>query len=340
MLPHLEVIARQCGVAARDQLAHAGLSRRGLERAVATGVLQRRGPRLVIDPQWSSEGDERAELRHRLFAALCECAPRQRATALVFRRSAAALWGLDGLAGPAGPAAGAVPTEIAVARGNTVSGSVFRVRPVAPAERAEVEGLPVTSPVRTLVDIGQVVEAETLERALESALRKRLATMDELLSALDAAARLRGTSALRSLLTGRPPGLPPTESDAETLFVQLARRAGFPAPLRQFTIPTAEGNFRVDFAWPVMRIAIEIDGAAVHASAGALARDLRRQNAIVLAFASAGWVLLRFSWYDLVAEPYVSQTCAKLREAWSIAGSRPLVAPTGGRMADFANHNS
>jgi very-short-patch-repair endonuclease len=89
-----------------------------------------------------------------------------------------------------------------------------------------------------------------------------------------------------------------------------------------------------------MRIAIEIDGAAVHASAGALARDLRRQNAIVLAFASAGWLLLRFSWHDLVAEPYMSQTCSKLREAWSIAGSRPLAAPAGGLTADFADHNS
>jgi very-short-patch-repair endonuclease len=80
----------------------------------------------------------------------------------------------------------------------------------------------------------------------------------------------------------------------------------------------------VDFAWPTLRVAVEIDGAETHASASALDRDLRRQNRIVLALGPAGWILLRFSWLSLVSEPYKSQTCAQLCQAWSIGSNRPL----------------
>lgn len=52
---------------------------------------------------------------------------------------------------------------------------------------------------------------------------------------------------------------------------------------------------RVDLAWPSHRLAVEADGAGVHASAEALRADLRRQNLIV----AAGWRLLRFTWADL-----------------------------------------
>jgi very-short-patch-repair endonuclease len=322
------LLATQCGIAARDQLMTAGLSRRGLESAVASGALAPRGPRVFVNPHWSSGGELRNEWKRQLFGALCACSPRQRASAVVFRRSAAVLWRLDGLNVVAGTA-GMEPVEIAVFRGRPSPGARCLTRALAPGELDEVEGLPVTSVARTLMDLGQVVSASVLERALESALRKDYVTMARLRGALDAAPRLRGTSCLRSLLASRPAGLPPTESDAETLFVQLARGIGLPAPQRQYVVQTPEGRFRVDFAWPALRVAIEIDGAQTHASASALDRDLRRQNRIVLALGSAGWILLRFSWLSLVSEPYKSQTCAQLRQAWSIGSSHPLAVMGG-----------
>ena len=322
------LLATQCGIAARDQLITAGLSRRGLESAVACGALAARGPRVFVDPRWSSGGELRNEWKRQLFGALCACAPRQRASAVVFRRSAAVLWRLDGLDVVAG-SAGVEPIELAVFRGSPSPGARCLTRPLGPGEVDELESLPVTSVARTLMDLGQVVNASVLERALECALRERYVTVARLRGALDAAPRLRGTSNLRSLLASRPAGLPPTESDAETLFVQLARAIGLPAPQRQYIVQTPEGRFRVDFAWPALRIAIEIDGATTHASPSALDRDLRRQNRIVLALGSAGWILLRFSWLSLVSEPYKSETCAQLRQAWSIGSNRPLTVMGG-----------
>ncbi|MDA8301820.1 MAG: hypothetical protein M0005_09815 [Actinomycetota bacterium] len=283
----------------------------------------------MIDPRWSARGDPAAQWKHELFAAFCSCPPKQRASAAVFRRSAAALWGLDGFVftGAFLPVevGASSSVELAVTRGEGSSqGShrLLRVRPFGPGDLVALEGLPVTSVRRTLIDLGQVADANLIERALESALRTGQATVQELEASLQAAPALRGTRALRSLLAARPPGQVPTASDAETLFVQLVRRAGLPPPQRQFVVRTPEGNFRLDHAWPDVRVAIEIDGAATHASPAALARDLRRQNMILLALSLAGWVLLRFTWVDLVCEPDTSRCIRKLHEAWSLGLSR------------------
>jgi very-short-patch-repair endonuclease len=67
-------------------------------------------------------------------------------------------------------------------------------------------------------------------------------------------------------------------------------------PVRQYRLILGGHAYRVDSAWPGPRLAVEIDGAAVH-GAGQLSSDLRRQNAIVM----DGWVILRFTWQMVVA---------------------------------------
>ena len=268
----------------------------------------------MLSAQWTAGGtspeQREAHWRHDLYAAIFSCSPRVRATVACFRRTAAALWGLDGVE------PGIV--ELAATSGRASSGSLYRPRSFEPAEIAQVDGLRVTSVTRTLLDLGQVVGPEIIERALESALRKRHVSVDALVEAVAAVPRLRGAGALRSVLAGRPPGAPPTESDAETLFLQLARRAGLPEPLRQFSVPTSERAFRLDFAWPLRRVAVEIDGAATHASREALRSDLRRQNRLLLSMVPAGWALLRFTWDDLVDPRFAAQVVDRLREAWVI----------------------
>jgi very-short-patch-repair endonuclease len=274
----------------------------------------RQGRWLLLNPQWVAAGTSperrEAQWRHDLYAAIFACSPRVRATVVCFRRTAAALWGLDGVE------PGIV--ELAATSGRASQGSLYRPRRFEPAEIAELDGLRVTSVTRTLLDLGQVVGPEIVERALESALRKRHVSVDALIEAVAAVPRLRGAGALRAALASRPSGAPPTESDAETLFLQLARRAGLPEPVRQFAVPTNEGAFRLDFAWPLRRVAVEIDGAATHASREALTRDLRRQNRLILTMVPAGWALLRFTWDDLVDSRFASQLVDKLREAWVI----------------------
>jgi very-short-patch-repair endonuclease len=229
---------------------------------------------------------------------------------------------LDGFSvahGRSDPAGTQVPVEVAVVHGRAKERTLFRVDDFAETDVVMLDGLPVTSVARTMTDLGQVAGGRLLERALESALRKRYVTVDELEVVLASRPKHWGTAALRSLLAERPPDLVPTESDAETLFVQLVRDAGLPAPERQFKVHTRDGLYRLDFAWPFVRIAVEIDGAQTHASATALAHDLRRQNAVVLALSAGGWIVLRFTWADLVDARHAQHAMERLREAWSIS---------------------
>ena len=305
----------QFGVASYDQVARRGLTSRRMASTIAEGWLVRPRRWLVVDNRWSSEDAETC-WRRQLHMVVCSCPPRQRASAALFRRSAAALWGIDGT--PFGT------VELAVTRGQTRAEHLYRVRPLAPGDRMLLDGLPVTSVGRTLLDLGQVAGVDIMERAVEWALRKGHVTIEGLARVLSGLPYLRGTRALREVLARRPFGAPPTESDAETLFLQLARKIGLPEPRRQFPVPTGEGMFRLDFAWPSRGLAVEIDGAATHASREALRRDLRRQNSLVLALASGGWSLLRFTWDDIASDRYRDQVAANVREAWVLGLSRTV----------------
>ena len=56
---------------------------------------------------------------------------------------------------------------------------------------------------------------------------------------------------------------------------------------------------RVDFAFPEIRLAIEVDGYEHHASLHAFQHDRARQNELV----AAGWTVLRFTWDDITRRP-------------------------------------
>jgi hypothetical protein len=72
-----------------------------------------------------------------------------------------------------------------------------------------------------------------------------------------------------------------------------------PAPVQQFRIEVSGRWLRLDAAYPEARVAVELDGAAFHGSREARERDLRRDTAL----AALGWVVLRFSYARLTADP-------------------------------------
>lgn len=59
------------------------------------------------------------------------------------------------------------------------------------------------------------------------------------------------------------------------------------------------GGYKVDFAFPIEGVVIEVDGWAFHSDPEVFARDRKRQNAIAL----LGWQILRFTWLDLTEHP-------------------------------------
>jgi very-short-patch-repair endonuclease len=72
-------------------------------------------------------------------------------------------------------------------------------------------------------------------------------------------------------------------------------------PVPEFTVLDQHGQFvgRVDFAYPELRYAIEVDGYEAHSSLQAFRHDRARQNDLV----DLGWTVHRFTWDDVEHHP-------------------------------------
>jgi very-short-patch-repair endonuclease len=161
----------------------------------------------------------------------------------------------------------------------------------------EIDGIPVTRPIRTFLDLGVVLAPDDLEQVLNEGLRRKLLSVPAIGRRLEELGHLRrGTAVVRAVLTRHIPEQRAPESVLETKFLQLIRAAGLPEPVPQYAIRLRDGTVaRVDFAYPERRIAIELDGAAYHFGDIAERRDRRRDNQI----GDVGWSVRHFDWTDV-----------------------------------------
>src|SRR5947209_16176535 len=151
-----------------------------------------------------------------------------------------------------------------------------------------VHGIPCTVVLQTLVDLAAAVDDITWEQMLESALRKKLTTIEELQAEASAMARSRtpGSRRIRRVLGLRPAGAPPTESLLETLMVQLARAVPEVGDfVRQHVVRDEHDTFiaRLDLCRPDLGFFIELDGQQ---HKGQPVYDAVRETAVV---GTTGW---------------------------------------------------
>ena len=291
--------ASQAGVITASDLTESGITRARREVLLAEGVLKRSGRGVYIHA--IDAGIDSWE--QGLWRAIVSAG----AGAVAFRRAAAGWWELDGCPRDT--------VEIAVPPGRQSRVKVaYRMSFLPPEHVTCHRGLPLTTVARTLADLGARTDELVVERALECALREKLVTIPKL-NRLLAVPGVPGWGLLRQVLSRRPDRAAPTESEAETLFLQLARSRGLPEPRRQYTLILQGRKYRLDFAWPELRIAVEIDGASVHAEPSALRSDLLRQNRIIL----DGWAVLRYTWFDVVNHP-LDVVSPDLLRAWTMRG--------------------
>jgi very-short-patch-repair endonuclease len=147
------------------------------------------------------------------------------------------------------------------------------------------DGIPVTSMVRTMIDIAAKLDRGDLERAVNEADRLGLIDPEALLDALTLHPGKQGVGRLRELLSERTFRL--TDSELERRFLDLVREAGLPMPLTQQHL----NGFRVDFVWPDLKLVVETDGLRYHRTAGQQTKDRRRDQAHL----AAGFTPLRFT---------------------------------------------
>ncbi len=164
----------------------------------------------------------------------------------------------------------------------------------------EVDGIPVVTPERLVLDLaGMWSSANFVEKVLQAARRKRLITYESTMETFERHARkgVHGVKAMRIALERWNPTSKPTDSDMETLLVQVFREHGLPELVTQFEVRDDQGRFvaRADAALPEWRITFEYQSKQEHSNEFQLLQDDRRRNAII----AAGYLPLAARWEDL-----------------------------------------
>lgn len=247
----------QHGVVAARQLRLLGYSSSAIGRRAESGRLLRihRGVYAV--------GHARLSLRGRWMAAVLAAGP----GALLSHRAAAALWELRP------PPSGAIDVVVPGRRRRRARGiRCHSARTIDDADRASVDGIPVTAIERTMLDYAEVASAQRLRFAFETA--ERLERVDG--SKLDALrARSRGRHGLKPLAAAldalRGPA-PWTQSELELRFLELVRAASLPEPQTNVVI----AGVTVDFYWPAGGLVVEVDGFRFHRTRASFESDRRR----------------------------------------------------------------
>jgi very-short-patch-repair endonuclease len=263
-------------VVARWQLLELEMSARAIEHRIATGRLHpmHRGVyaagrrELTRNGQWMAAvlaSGRSAVLSHESAAALGICRNREgpievSMPASVFRRSAAI--------------------------------RAHRRTNLASVDIVSVEGIPVTSSIRTLIDLAGRLPSYQLEAAVSKAGKLDLVDPETLRSALDERAGQPGVRPLRALLDRHTFRL--TESELERRFLRIVRQAGLPLPDTQVELAG-----RVDFHWDELGLVVETDGWRYHRTPAQQARDNRRMQDHV----AAGRTAIRFSHHEIRYEP-------------------------------------
>ena len=200
------------------------------------------------------------------------------------------LRGLHGIA----VSAGSVPLRPGAADAATDPTGLIAIRDaISDHDCALIDGLVVTTRPRTVVDCLLLLPEMDGRTLLDRALQQRWLTLDELVLRTQLHASRHGAPKLRKHVTVASYGV---RSEAERLLRRLLLSAGITGWRADYPLA---GVGVLDFAFPDVRLAIEVDGRAWHSAGDRFQRDRTRQNLAV----AAGWTVLRFTWEDLTRRP-------------------------------------
>ena len=278
----------QHGVVARRQLIALGLGRRAIAHRLECGRLH------LIHRGVYAVGHRVLSVRGRWMAAVLAC----REGAVLSHQSAAALWSIGGTA--------RTRIDVTAPRDLRPRPGLHPHRAVLPADEITVlDGIPTTTPARTLLDLAAVVPRRTLERALDEAEILRLPGPHTL---LDRYPGRRGAANLRTLLiTSRSPT--PTRTELEDRFLTFVDDHGLPRPATNCVVDIYE----VDAVWRDARLIVELDGFATHGTRRGFERDRARDRRLTV----AGWRVIRLTWRHLADGE------ALARELRALLGAQP-----------------
>src|SRR3954468_10024196 len=267
--------SRQHGVVSRAQLLDLGLGADAIKHRVALGRLHPmyRGVYAVGHTALRSEA-------WWLAATLAVGAG-----AALSYRSAAELWGVRN--------GSRARIDVSVPR-HRRSTSRLEVHVVEmQCDEVTVEdGIRVTTPARTLLDLATVVSPQHLKAAFDEAEVRRLTSPTSLDALVSRYAGRRGTRAIRSILDShREKGAPIPTSILERRLLALVDANGLPRP----HIDRITDDGELDATWHERRLIVECEGFATHGTREAFERDRAKDRELQV----AGWRVVRVTWRQL-----------------------------------------
>lgn len=288
---------RQHGVVARRQLLQLGMSARAVDARLQRGQLHEVFRGVFVF------GARRISRKGRWMAAVLAAG----GSGMLSHRSAARLWQL------LPPAVEWVDVTCPPGRVVRRRGIVAHESVIEDDERQLVDGIPVTSPFRTVFDLAAVLDKRGLERAWHEAEVRGLRDRVSLPMLLDRYPGRRGTRNLRALLeSAEPVGF--TRNDFEEAFVALVDAHRLRRPRMNGDLYMRGRFFQIDALWEEERVAVELDSRAVHGTNRNFEAD-RQRDRILLA---EGWRTMRVTWRHLQDEP--DEVAADLKQALERGG--------------------
>jgi predicted transcriptional regulator of viral defense system len=270
----VELAARQSGVVSRGQLTDCGADGSTIRRWIAQGRLHR------IHPGVYAVGYPAVGLRGRVTAGLLYAGP----GAALSHQTAAWAWELIN----------AEPRRIHASTGRDRSSiDEVCVHRVAALEVVCHRGFPVTGVPRTLLDLAATMSLNDVQRALAEADHLGVLFPDQVARQLGRGRA--GSARLRRALSTHLPELAEAASELERRFLLLCERAGIAMPEVNVFI----AGLKVDCLWRAQRVVVELDGHETHDRPAAAERDRHRD----LTLRAAGFVVLRYTWQQVVREP-------------------------------------
>jgi very-short-patch-repair endonuclease len=282
-----QLAAHQWGVLSLDELRSCGLTSKEVMSRVRNGHLHPlyRGVYAVGHANVKREGA--------FLAAVKACGP----NAVLSHYSAAAHYGLVRWDGRY--------PQVTVADTTPRRHRGIRTHRTTAPDRTHHQGVPITTPARTLIDLAGTLDYRALRRAVREAQRE-LTTIPEILQARDRLGPRPGSANLtRILATGHAP----TRSELEDAVLDLLLNAGFQHP--DVNVPMNIGGRTIipDFRWHTHHLVIEADGAEWHDDRLTREDDAEKQAILE----AAGERVIRVTWHQAIA--HRTQTIERIRAA-------------------------
>lgn len=165
------------------------------------------------------------------------------------------------------------------------------------AGTVEIPGLWIADPETTLIDLMRFLPMKKAHDAALIGLQARISTWERLSNRAKELDGRHGVRQLRKVLKSVSSG---AQSWGEKELIRLLQIAGITGWIANLPVRASGRNYRIDIAFPALKLAIEFDGRAYHSTPEHFQADRRRQNDLQ----NSGWRILRFTWADVMFEPH------------------------------------